>query len=287
MNILLLGGTRFFGVHTVNALLERGHTVTIATRGRTPDGFGSRVQRITLDRTDPESMRAALTGKHFDVAVDKLAYCSNEIKSAMETLDCGRYIYMSTTALYEPKHMDTREEDFDPFRSPVIWCDRPDFPYDEVKRQAERALWQKYGEKNWTAVRYPFVVGRDDYTRRLAFYVEHAINGQPMQIDNPDAQMGFIRSDEAGAFMAFLAEQDFSGAVNGCSAGTVSIREVLNYVRQKTGKAAVLSPDGDPAPYNSEPPYSINTEKAAGLGFTFSNVRDWFFDLVDFYIEQA
>lgn len=32
MNILVIGGTRFFGIHTVKRLLESGHTVTAATR---------------------------------------------------------------------------------------------------------------------------------------------------------------------------------------------------------------------------------------------------------------
>ena len=30
-NILILGGTRFFGKEAVNELLSKGHTVTIAT----------------------------------------------------------------------------------------------------------------------------------------------------------------------------------------------------------------------------------------------------------------
>ncbi len=37
MKILVIGGTRYFGIHMVNKLLERGHKVTIATRGKTPD----------------------------------------------------------------------------------------------------------------------------------------------------------------------------------------------------------------------------------------------------------
>ena len=34
MNILVIGGTRYFGIHMVNKLLEQGHRVTIATRGK-------------------------------------------------------------------------------------------------------------------------------------------------------------------------------------------------------------------------------------------------------------
>ena len=106
-----------------------------------------------------------------------------------------------------------------------------------------------------------------------------------MYIDNADCQMGFIRSDEAGKFLAILAETDFRGAVNGSSAGTVSLREILDYVEKKTGKKALLAPDGDPAPYNGETAYSINTDRAKELGFEFTVLRDWIWDLLDFYMD--
>lgn len=97
------------------------------------------------------------------------------------------------------------------------------FPYEQIKRQAEYALWQKYPDRNWIAVRYPFVIGTDDYTKRLLFYVEHVMKSIPMNIDNLEYQMGFLRSDEAGEFIAFLADTDFKGAINGSSEGTISI----------------------------------------------------------------
>ena len=285
MKILVIGGTRFFGIPMVEALLRAGHEVTIATRGCSGDGFGDRVQRILLERTDENSVREALRGKYYDTVIDKIAYCSNDIRIIMDAVDCGKYIHMSTTAVYEPKHMNTVEDDFDGTAGKLVWCGRQDFPYDEVKRQAERALWQKYADRNWIAVRYPFVIGKDDYTKRLLFYVQHIMEGKPMYIDNADCQMGFIRSDEAGKFLAFLAETDFRGAVNGSSAGTVSLREILDYVEKKTGKKALLAPDGDPAPYNGETAYSINTDRAKELGFEFTVLRDWIWDLLDFYMD--
>lgn len=42
---------------------------------------------------------------------------------------------------------------------------------------------------------------------------------------------------------------------------------------------------GDDAPYNGEPEYSINTKKAEKLGFQFTNLKDWIYDLMDYYIE--
>ena len=284
MNILVIGGTRFFGVHTVNALIDMGYDVTVATRGLAKDSFGDMVERIVLDRTDPESIKNALSGRHFDVCIDKIGYCSNDMKYLLDVLDCDRYIYMSTTAVYDPKHTDTREDEFDPMSYELQWCDRPDFPYEVVKRHAEAALWQKYGDRNFAAVRYPFVVGEDDYTRRLLFYVEHVIQGIPMHVDNLDEQMGFINSEEAGEFMAHLVEADITGAVNGCSTGTISLREIIEYVEDETGKKAVFNFKGDKAPYNGEMEYSINTDKAEESGYIFSDIFDWIYDLLDYYI---
>ncbi len=284
MNILVLGGTRFFGIHMVNALLENGHDVTIATRGNATDPFGEKVKRILLERTNPDSMKEALAEKHFDVVIDKLAYCSNDIKTGLDVLDTDRYIHMSSTAVYNPKKVNTIEEDFDGLERPVIWCDRPDFPYDEIKRQAEYALWQKYSDMNFLAVRYPVVLGEDDYTNRLKFYVDHVVNQQPIYIDNLDYQMSYIRSDEAGRFMAYLVDKDVQGAVNGASQGTISLREIFEYVEKKTGKKALLAEDGDTAPYNGDPEFSINTDKAKNLGFNFSDIHDWIYKLVDFYL---
>lgn len=295
MKILVIGGTRFFGIHMVHELLRMGHQVTIATRGQSQDDFRDKVDRIILDRSNPDSMRSALADKTFDIAIDKIAYCSNDIKYALDVLQCKKYIYMSTTAVYRPKHINTKEEEFDGGREKLIWCSRKDFPYDEVKRQAECALCQIYHDRNWIAVRYPFVVGEDDYTNRMRFYVEHVMKSVPMHVDNLDCQMGYIRSDEAGKFLAFLADRegcqreeaamDFH-AVNGCSTGTISLKEIIGYVERKTGKKALIDAEGENAPYNGEVEYSINTERAQNLGFSFSNLHDWMYELLDYYIDE-
>lgn len=285
MKILVIGGTRFFGIHMVNELLEKGHDVTIATRGISSDEYGDKVKRIILERTNEESVKEALSGVHYDVVIDKIAYCSNDIKYVMEAVDCDKYMYMSSTSVYEPKHMNTMESDFDGTSKELIWCDRFAFPYEQIKRQAEYALWQKYSSRNWIAVRYPFVIGKDDYTKRLLFYVEHVMKSIPMNIDNLDYQMGFIRSDEAGKFMAFLVDKEVKGAINGSAEGTISIREIIDYVEKKTGSKAIIDKGGENATYNRKPEYSINTEKTQALGFQFSVLHDWIYELLDYYIE--
>ena len=285
MKILVIGGTRFFGIHMINELLANGHDVTIATRGKASDQYGDRVTRIILERTDSEIVKNAISGIHYDVVIDKIAYCSNDIKYIMDVVHCDKYIHMSSTSVYNPKHINTIESDFDGYSKDFVWCDRFAFPYEQIKRQAEYSLWQKYSNRNWIAVRYPFAIGKDDYTKRLLFYVEHVMKSIPMNIDNLDYQMSFIRSDEAGKFIAFLVDKDVTGAINGSAEGTISLKEIIDYVEMKTGVKAIIDKNGDNAPYNEEPEYIINTEKAKALGFKFSVLHDWIYELLDYYVE--
>lgn len=140
-------------------------------------------------------------------------------------------------------------------------------------------------KKNWIAVRYPFAIGKDDYTKRLLFYVEHTMKSIPMNIDNVNFQMSYIRSDEAGKFIAFLVNNDVKGAINGASDGTIALREIIEYVERKTGTKAIIDSEGDDAPYNGEPEYSICTDKAKSLGYQFTELKDWIYELPDYYIQ--
>lgn len=128
----------------------------------------------------------------------------------------------------------------------------------------------------------PFAIGKDDYTKRLLFYVEHTMKSIPM---NVDYQMSYIRSDEAGKFLAFSVDKDVKGVINGASDGTISIKEIIEYVEEKTRAKAIIDNSGEDAPYNGETEYSICTDKAKELGYQFTELKDWIYELLDYYIQ--
>ncbi|WP_026522152.1 NAD-dependent epimerase/dehydratase family protein [Butyrivibrio sp. VCB2001] len=285
MKILVVGGTRFFGIPMVNALLSAGHDVTIATRGNAKADFAGEVKNVVFDRTDPESIKRALSGLKYDVIIDKIAYGSNDVKALLENASCDRYIQMSSCSVYHEDHADIREEEFITKDNPLKWQDRlPDYP--ETKRNAERAALEFMDEASCTFVRYPVVLGENDYTGRLRFYVDHIRNGSPMYVDDMDRAMSFIHEKEAGEFIAYLADHPCDGAVNGCSNGVIKISEIIDYAEKKIGKTAILCASGDAAPYNGlTDTLSFNTEKARGIGYTFSNLDSWIYGLIDYYVE--
>ena len=286
-NVLVIGGTRYFGIPMVKKLVKRGYRVTIATRGITNDKFGNEVNRIRLDLNREDSVRDALKGKCFDVVIDKMGYSSNEMKWILESVQCGRFVHMSTAGVYTLDHYDIREEEFDGSKGEITWCGRKDMSYDDVKRNAERVLCQNYASLSWASLRVPFVLGRDDYTGRLRFYVEHVINQIPMFIDNLESRFCVAEKNEVSDLLVNLAENTYHGPINGCSEGLLSVYGILTYVQEKTGRKAIIEIDGDIAPYNGTKDNSLSTEKAQKMGFSFKPVHDWIYQLLDYFIEEV
>ncbi|MCL2204815.1 MAG: NAD-dependent epimerase/dehydratase family protein [Defluviitaleaceae bacterium] len=288
MKILVIGGTQYVGVHLVRQLLADGHEVTIATRGKTKDNFTDTVSRIIIERTDATSINRALTQKHYDVVYDSQAYSSNEIKYLMDAVSCGRYIETSTASIYSPNfRIEQPESDFDPVNYRLKWCSRDDFGYDEVKRQAECAMFQIYSHIPSVAVRFPLIIGEDDYTNRLFFYIDHIVNAKPMHIDNLPIQMGFIMSHEAGKFLAWLADKNFCGSINAANSGSVKLGDIIKYVEAKTGIEAIILADGEVASFNGFPDYSLDLSKARSIGYHFPQLDTHLYTLLDKYVENA
>ena len=281
MKILVVGGTRYFGIPMINALLRGGHEITIATRGNSRPKFDGSVDYVVMDRMDSASVKAALCGKHFNLIIDKIAYSSNDVKTLLENVCCDRYIQMSTCSVYPKEHADITEDEFRPEEYDLHWINRME-DYPETKRQAERAVFEFMDPDNISFVRYPIVMGENDYTGRLDFYIEHIRDRKPMNIDDLDQHMAFIYEKDAGEFIAYLADHFIPGPINGCSKEAVKISDIVEHIEKGLGKKAVIDRQGDDAPYNGiEDTLSFCTDKAESIGYKFRELKEWLYPLID------
>lgn len=285
MNVLVLGGTRFFGKKLVEKLLQDGNSrVTILTRGVTEDSFGDRVTRLTVDRSDEEALARAVGNTLWDVVYDNICFTPDEAAAAVRIFAgrAQRYILTSSLSVYDPQPGILTEADFDPMHYPLQSGGKGNFSYQEGKRLAEAVLLQQAGFPA-AAVRFPIVLGTDDYTRRLHFHIEHVRAEQPIGIPNPQAEISFIRSDEAADFLYWLGRSSLTGPVNACSDGTLTIGEVISVIEQATGIPARVrheAADADSSPFGIEESWYMDTAKARSAGFSFLSLSQWFPELV-------
>ncbi|TRZ38955.1 NAD-dependent epimerase/dehydratase family protein [Niallia circulans] len=278
-NALVIGGTRFFGVHLVESLLERGMEVTVATRGKTADSFGDRVKRIAFDRSDLANFKAAFQDTKWDVIYDQICYSAHDAVDAIEVFNgkTDKYILTSTLSVYDSSSELLKEEDFNPYIYPIEVKPTKDVTYKEGKRQAEAVFFQKAPFKT-AAVRIPIVVGVNDYTQRLKFHTDKVASGREIYFPNLNAAMGFVDEKEAGHFIAWTGVEGVEGPVNACADGIITIAELLELIEKSAGKTAQLAiekNEENASPYGIESFWAMSNDKAKSLGFHFSNLYEW------------
>jgi len=248
MKILMLGGTRFLGRHTVDAALARGHDVTIFTRGRMPNPWGTRVVALAGDR-DPRTAPglAALDGRAFDAVIDTCGYVPRIVRASAEALSSrvGRYMFVSSlSVLASPVRAGADE------RSPVATLEDPGTEdvlkhYGALKAACEDAVTQVLGPRA-THVRPGLIVGPLDATDRFGYWVARFARPQLLGDRPPKAvvpappsrPVQFVDARDLAAFMLDLVERDAGGTFNACSpAGRWTMRDVVDACRAVAPKA--------------------------------------------------
>ncbi|MGF9696336.1 NAD-dependent epimerase/dehydratase family protein [Paenibacillus sp. MABNR03] len=283
--VLILGGTRFFGKRLVDHLLWEGQSqITVATRGKTSVDFGPEVNRIKIDREDPQSLAEAAKTDMWDVVYDNICYSPDAAKSACEAFAgrTQRYVLTSTLSVYGDPKPGFTEADFDPYTYPLKYGNHEDFSYGEGKRLAEAVFFQE-ASFPVAAMRIPIVLGIDDYTRRLHFHIEHVQKGKPIGMPNPEAEIGFINSTEAARFLAWLGHSTITGPVNAASKGSITLSAMMNLIETVTGmQSQVLrqTAEEDMSPFGISESWTMETSKAEEAGYTFEALMDWFPGLV-------
>ncbi len=291
MNILVLGGTRFFGKKLVELCIENGHDVTILTRGQSGNPFGTAVKQLIVDRDNHDALENALAHTTWDIVYDNICYSPNEAHTICELLKgkTKKLVFTSTLSTYEVDGKMKKEEDFDPYHYQILMGDREEFSYGEGKRQAEAVLF-KEASFPVVAVRFPIVMGEHDYTRRLHFHVERILHDQPISLPNIDAQMSYITDEEAAEFLYFVGVTPIEGPYNATASGAISLKELLALIEEESGKRAKISLVGgdeeSQSPYGVPADWYMTNAKAEKAGFTFTQLRDWLPNLVKTLVKQ-
>ncbi|WP_370414965.1 NAD-dependent epimerase/dehydratase family protein [Streptomyces fradiae] len=291
MEILVIGGTRYFGKRLITRLLDAGHRVSVLNRGSSPAPEG--VTELRADRNDEKALESVLAGRTFDVVVDQVCYTPRQAAIATRVFAgrTRRYVMTSTVEVYEYEDsaFPVAEGAVDPATVAVDlglpWED-PEFldaHYGEGKRQAE-AVFAAGAEFPWAAVRVAHVLGgADDFTGRVAHYAERIRAGEPIAVPPVNRPATYVYVEEIAAFLAWAAtETDFTGPVNAHSHGPLTTAEICAAICaeietvQGGGRTAFREVEvGEVSPFSFARSYGMDNSRAEALGFRFSHSSEW------------
>ncbi len=176
-HVLVIGGTRFIGRHTVSEFLDVGYDVTLFNRSTHENPFedDDRVAHIEGDRTNESDLRRAGLKIDPDVVIDCVAYKPREVHAATDIFEgVDAYVFVSSGSAYGAERIPKREDE-----TPLHSCsveqatDDSESSYGPRKAECDRAVFSAADRGvNAMVVRPTLVYGPQDYTERLDYWID-------------------------------------------------------------------------------------------------------------------
>ena len=173
MRVVVMGGTRFVGVETVETLLRDGHDVTVFHRGSRRPAWSAPVREVLGDRTVPGDL-APLAALDVDAVLDLSAYTRAQTSLLLDVLPPAPHlVHVSTINVYSPSPLLPWPEET-PYGPHPLWG-----AYAVEKIGCERALREgRPAPLSTVALRFPLVLGPRNFIPREEFVLNRLLDGQ-------------------------------------------------------------------------------------------------------------
>jgi 2'-hydroxyisoflavone reductase len=201
MELLVIGGTRFFGRAAVEEAARRGHRVTVFHRGESePDDLPG-IEHLHGDRT---RSLGPLGDRSWDAVLDTWAFVPREVRELADGLGdrVGHYTFVSSLSVH-PDDLPVGASEATPVHPPPYpeTEEVTDETYGPLKVASEVEAASSF-DGRLLVIRPGYIVGPNDPTDRFTFWVRRAAAGGRMLAPGPpDAPFQGIDARDLGAFV--------------------------------------------------------------------------------------
>jgi 2'-hydroxyisoflavone reductase len=307
LRILILGGTSFLGPHQVHHALERGHRVTIFTRGRTQPTIHikdfQQVEHLVGDREDDLT---ALEGREWEAVFDNSTRKWEWARDSAELLkdSVGRYVFISSTGVYYPYLAKNIDESVQPQTVDESDGEDGSAAYGVMKTLGEMEAQKAFGDRAIIA-RPQHFTGPGENQDRHGYWVERMDRGgeilamgrrtDPVMLmdvrDLAEFCVHLVEKEAGGIFniagpASPLTQEEFLHGLRFCSGEEIRWTWVDDYDFLKEQSLYFTVPwtllDGQDLGYTS-----INVDKALANGLKLRPLAQTHFDTREWWYSDA
>jgi nucleoside-diphosphate-sugar epimerase len=282
MKILIIGGNRFVGLR-VSMALDKIPETELHILNRT--GQTAHVKNAILHKGDRVSLMGSYLNRDWDIVLDFAGFTAEHARESIKFFKTvQRYIFISSASVYDNKS-PRFELSFDPTTWKILsepTAQDKVNPFQFGKRQAE-AVFSQEAHFPVAQVRFPFILGLDDYTRRLDFHFERVRDRKPIYLPNPKAQISMIHSEDAAKFLLWTLKENYVGPVNIASPEGLGLMDLLNMIEAATGQQALLvkaENEDNHSPYGVDHDSVMDVKKVQALGYKPKSLMSWLPELI-------
>ena len=240
IRILILGGTTFIGPHQIKYALDRGHEVSIFTRGETePPFFHDYFERVEHLIGDRDNDLSALEGREWDAVIDNSASIPRWVSMTTELLrdHVDRYLFVSSISAYADFATIGIDENY-----PVGQLSAPDVEsmreYGPMKARCEAINTEVFGE-NAINVRPGLIIGPGDNTDRWTYWpVRVARGGEVLAPNSPADPVQNIDARDLSEWIVRLVETPGHGGTYNATSDVQQFGTMLEKIRDGLGSDA-------------------------------------------------
>jgi 2'-hydroxyisoflavone reductase len=241
MDILIMGGTAFFGRASAQAALDRGHRVTTFNRGRTGADVPG-VEALRGDRENDDDL-AQLAGRHFDGVVDTCGFVPRVVGRSVSVLRdaAEHYVFVSSCSATTTWPTTTTPDDAEGQPCPSD-AGPDDGDYGVLKAGCERAVTEAYGDAA-TVMRAGLILGPHENVGRLTWWLSRmSRGGETIAPGDPDRAMQLVDARDLAAFAVGAIERRVGGTFNTTGPrGNATMAGWLGAAREVAGGQAELT----------------------------------------------
>ncbi|QGN06937.1 NAD-dependent epimerase/dehydratase family protein [Halorhabdus sp. CBA1104] len=216
-DVLVIGGTRFIGRHTVTEFLDHDYDVTLFNRGSHANPFegDDRVRHVQGDRTDDDALEAAREQIDPDVVIDCVAYHPRDVRVATDVFaDAKAYVYVSSGSAYGQERVPKREAE-----TPLSPCtdeqatDDSARTYGNRKAEGDRAVFAAAEDGvRALSVRPTVVYGPYDYTERFDYWLHRVDSYDRVAVPGDGLSLWqFAYVEDVASALRIVAERGEAG----------------------------------------------------------------------------
>ncbi|QOR65114.1 NAD-dependent epimerase/dehydratase family protein [Cytobacillus suaedae] len=213
MNLLIIGGTKFLGIHLINEAISRGHEVTIFNRGTVESSLlPDSIEYLVGDR---DGNLSALEGRKWDAVIDTCGYVPRVVRKSAQLLStaCDQYAFISSISVYNDFSKEIGENSEVGTLKDESVEEVTGETYGPLKALCENEV-KSFFPEGALIIRPGLIVGPNDPTDRFTYWPVRVANGGDVLVPDSDHPVQFIDVRDLAAFTLTLLEEKKAGTYN-------------------------------------------------------------------------